>query len=362
MTDRDTTNDPHYQRIRRELETNIQNGRWTPGNRIPGEREIARQAGVSQMTVNRALQELVRSGWLVRRVGSGTFVRDRALERMLVKTLVFVAPFTAHPEEDVYLRTPFDAIRQGAAAEGYSLVIAEVPEGGYNQVVERHPNAAFLFAAPFEEHYGALRDLQQRGVPFVVMGASWPGAPFVCIDSDNAAGARLAVEYLIRLGHTRIAFVNGVENAANCRDRLEGYRQALREHAIDTDDALVVTAESNWELGGKAHRDLTGLLLRSEPVTAILCAGYSITLGVYTLLQTLSLTVPADVSVIGFDDPRSAEHLNPPLTTVRQPLAALGEQSVRRVLEMHGATRMETPNIEYQAVDLIVRESCRRRS
>ncbi len=353
--------EPRYQRVRRQLETNIRSGLWAVGEQIPGERELARQSGVSQMTVNRAIQEMVRAGWLVRRVGAGTFVSEASREpfREAQLTLLVVTPFTDHPEDDVYLSRPFGAIQERASAANCPLMVTQADESRFLEVTERHPHAEFVFVAPSEQGYGVLECLHEQHAPFVVLGASWPDAPFACVDSDNAQGARLAVEYLATLGHERILYINGPQNSTNCRDRLRGYRQgiALRERQNDPD--LTIQADSVSELSPQAKRQLTRLLLHKAPATAILCGGYLLALAVLRELRSLRLRVPEDVSVIGFDDPSSAAHLTPPLTVVRQPLYELGARAAQRLLPWKPPTG-DASGVEYLDVELIVRESCDR--
>ncbi|MGC8782844.1 MAG: substrate-binding domain-containing protein [Armatimonadota bacterium] len=354
--------EPRYRRIQQHIEQLIAQRRVHEGERIPSEREIARQFGVSQMTVNRAIQELVREGVLVRRVGSGTYVQRRQpLARAVTRTsVVMVPPFADHLEEDTYLRWPFHAFRDRAIQDDYVLIVEPASYQGYQEVVQRYPGAGFIFLIPDEEGYDTLHHLFVRGVPFVVLGASWQDAPFACVDSDNIDGARMAMGYLFRLGHERIAYVNGKESATNCRDRLRGYLQAMEERGIVAEEDWIVRPHSNRQLSDEAKHHLTSLLLRRDAVTAIFCAGYYLTLEVLSLIRTLRLRVPEDVSIISFDDPSSAAHLQPPLTVVRQPLYAMGERAVDRLLNRMRSPANEPGGVEYLPVELIVRNSCER--
>lgn len=354
--------EPRYRRIQRHIEQLIAERRVREGERIPGERAIAQQFGVSQMTVNRAIQELVREGILVRRVGSGTYVRRRQLPIPAASrsTVVMVPPFADHLEEDTYLRWPFHAFRDRAVQDDYALVVEPAAYEGYEAVVRRYPGAGFIFLIPPEEGYDTLHRLFVRGVPFVVLGASWRDAPFACVDSDNVGGARTAMGYLFRLGHERIAYVNGKDSATNCRDRLQGYLQAMEEQGIVVEQEWIVRPHSNWRLSEETKRHLMSLLLRRDTVTAVFCAGYYLTLEVLSLIRTLRLRVPEDVSIISFDDPSSAAHLQPPLTVVRQPLYTMGERAVERLLNLLRSPGDEPGGVEYLPVELVVRHSCGR--
>ncbi|MGQ9736338.1 MAG: substrate-binding domain-containing protein [Armatimonadota bacterium] len=354
--------EPRYQRIQKHIEQLIAQRRVREGERIPSEREIARQFGVSQMTVNRAIQELVRAGVLVRRVGSGTYVQRRkpVVSPTARTTVVMVPPFAEHLEEDTYLRWPFHAFRDRAVADNFALVVEAAHYNDYERVVQAYPEAGFIFLIPDEEGYDILHRFFVRGVPFVVLGASWQGAPFACVDSDNIGGARMAVSYLFRLRHQRIAYVNGKDSATNCRDRLQGYLQAMDEHGVPVGDDWIVRARSNWRMDEASRQHLTSLLLCREPVTAIFCAGYYLTLDVLSLVRALRLRVPEDVSIVSFDDPPSAAHLHPPLTVVRQPLYRMGERAVERLLSNMRSPTDEQGGVEYLPVELVVRNSCDR--
>lgn len=355
--------EPHYKRIRRQIEMQIRRGELSPGHRLPGERDLATKFGVSQMTANRALIELVREGWLERRVGSGTFVSHQGslATGLREKTIVLVTPFSECPEEDVYLETPFRAISEQATQEKCTLLVTQSPEARFVEVVDRYPHASFIFVAPGGQSQETLNQLHQQRVPFVVLGASWPEATFSCVDSDNVHGARTAVEYLRLLGHERIAFVNGISNATNCRDRLAGYHQGMRDNGLTVLPEWIVPSDSDWELGEANRRQLTELLLRREPVTAVLCAGFYLTMGLLEMLRTLQIRVPQEISILSFDDQPVAAHLSPPLTTIKQPLYAMGVRAVYRALRLLAQPAEDDTGVEYLPVSLIVRGSCERR-
>lgn len=244
--------------------------------------------------------------------------------------------------------------------DNFALVVEDSHYDSYERVVQAYPEAGFIFLIPDEEGYDTLHRLFVQGVPFVVLGASWQGAPFACVDSDNLAGARMAVSYLFRLRHWRIAYVNGKDSATNCRDRLQGYLQTMSEHGVPVESDWIVRARSNWQMDEGARQHLTSLLLRREPVTAIFRAGYYLTLDTLSLIRTLRLRVPEDASVVSFDDPPSAGHLQPPLTVVRQPLYRMGERAVERLLSLMRSPTDEQGGVEYLPVELVVRNSCDR--
>jgi LacI family transcriptional regulator len=352
--------EPRYLRIQRILETQILEGKLPAGSQLPGERALARQFGVSQMTVNRAIQELVRKGRLYRRSGAGTFVTD-AVQPVRVHGVVLVVPYAEHPQADTYLREPFRAVRHVAQARGLTLQVVQAEVHEYETTAERHAQGALLFIAPPMAAHDVLATLWQRGTRFVVMGASWRTNLFPCVDSDNFGGARRAVEYLLSLGHRRIAYLNGWEGSTNCADRLRGYQHAMEKWGAPVRAEWIVQAGSDSHLSVEARQQLTDLLIRTEHVSAVFIAGYYLALETLTLLRSLGLRVPEDVSIIAFDDPSSAAHLNPPLSTVRQPLYEMGQRAMDLLFEVLTSTE---PNALCQTVylptELVIRESCMR--
>lgn len=350
--------EPRYLRIQRILETQILEGKLPAGSQLPGERALAQQFGVSQMTVNRAIQELVRKGRLYRRSGAGTFVTD-AVQPVRVHGVVLVVPYAEHPQADTYLREPFRAVRNVAQARELTLQVVQADVSEYADVAQRYSHGALLFVAPPSDAYTVLLNLWQSGTRFVVMGASWQMGGFPCVDSDNFGGARRAVEYLLSLGHRRIAYLNGWEGSTNCADRLRGYQHAMEKWETPAHPEWVVQAGSDSHLSVEARQHLTDLLIRTERVTALFAAGFYLTLETLTLLRSLGLRVPEDVSVISFDDPSSAAHINPPLSTVRQPLYEMGQRAMDLLFDVltspDPASLCQTI---YLPTELVIRESC----
>lgn len=350
--------EPRYLRIQRILETQILEGKLPAGSQLPGERALAKQFGVSQMTVNRAIQELVRRGCLYRRSGAGTFVTD-AVQPVRTHGVVLVIPHTELPQADTYLREPFQAMRNVAQARELTLQILQADLEEYEQIAQKHARGALLFIAPPNDAHNVLAQIWQCATRFVVMGASWQSSPFPCVDSDNFGGARRAVEYLLSLGHRHIAYLNGWQGSTNCAERLRGYQQAMEKWKVPINPEWIVQAGSDSHLSIEARQQLTDLLIRTERVTAIFTAGYYLALETLSLLRSLGLRVPEDVSFISFDDPPSAAHLNPPLSTVRQPLYEMGERAMNLLLDVLMGSTPEPPTL-YLPTELVIRESCRR--
>lgn len=188
-----------------------------------------------------------------------------------------------------------------------------------------------------------------------------PGA-IDSISVDNVRGARLAVDHLLALGHRRVGFLSGPLRTVSRLERLTGYRAALAEAGAEPEPALVWEGDSGRgfgdvegaEFGRRGARDLLG---RPDPPTAIFANNDMYALGAYAGARDLGRRVPHDVSIVGFDDIAMAEIAEPPLTTVRQPLADMLESAVRLLVGRLDETHAEPPRHESVRPELVVRAS-----
>lgn len=346
--------------IRNSLVQDIEVGTLAASVRLPGEKELALQFGVSVGTVVRALDSMTREGWLVRRRGSGTYVRTREVQPP--SGVTFVVPYDADVADNEYLSPMFHALRHVCFAGEVPLKIASEPDDAWLTLPERFADSAFYIVSPLASSRGVLTELWKRNARFVVVGASWnEPVPFPAIDSDNRAGARRAVEYLLHLGHRRILIVNADTDSANCLDRQQGYRDALAAYDLEADPALQLWTGSSMEISTEVRNHLTDLLLQRDGCTAIFCAGYYLALEVMQTARRLGLRIPEDISLIGVDDPRSASYLEPPLTTLRQPLQEIGAISASRLLAImrnEDASLANAPLCVRLPMELITRASC----
>lgn len=173
----------------------------------------------------------------------------------------------------------------------------------------------------YQPDAATLAALEKARVPLVVIDPpAEPDGSVRSVGTTNYAGGLAAARHLSELGHRRIAAIGGPDSLWSCRARLDGYRGALRRAGIAPDEALVRTGP----LRADAGRSLAGSLLDlAEPPTAVVAGNDAQAFGVLQALSARGLRAPADVSVTGFDDLPIATWATPPLTTVRQPLAAM---------------------------------------
>jgi LacI family transcriptional regulator len=203
-----------------------------------------------------------------------------------------------------------------------------------------------------------LRQLRGEGIPLVVVDpVNLPDPDLPSVGATNWAGGMAAADHLITLGHRRVGVITGPPDYLCSRARLAGYRSALERAGIAYDPALVRHGNFYHE-GGFEHGEQ---LLAQGDVTAIFAGSDQQALGVYEAARQHGLRIPQDLSVVGFDDLPAARWVSPPLTTVRQPLAEMGQVAAGMLGELIEGVQPRTRRVEL-ATELIIRDSTARRS
>lgn len=203
--------------------------------------------------------------------------------------------------------------------------------------------------ATLAEHIRKLK------LPHVYIDFSPRGEQSNAVMIDNLLGASLAMRHLIDLGHWHIAFVGGDISHPSIATRLEGYKQTLLQAQLPVAEDLIESKES-YTATGHGYHATEKLLARHAPFTAIFAANDAMAIGAMQCLRKNSKQVPADVSVIGFDDVEAGTHTQPQLTTIRVDKEELGAIASRRLVEMI-ETKKEFLGKVFTPVELVVRQS-----
>jgi DNA-binding LacI/PurR family transcriptional regulator len=241
---------------------------------------------------------------------------------------------------------------------GYYLMVASVEEDAVDDggqylrlLVERRIEGLILARAHGADEQVA--QARETGTPIVTIGPR--SGNDVSVDIDNVAAAREAVTHLLAAGHRSIAMITGPADWHAVQNRIRGHRQACEEWGVVPRDELVEHA-SDWSpMSGQAAA--ARLLARNEPFTALFAHSDLLALGAIRELRAHGLEVPKDVSVVGFDDIDVAAFTDPPLTTIRQPMEAVGALAASLVIGQ--ASERITPHPKEHLLPgiLIARES-----
>jgi len=326
-------------------------------------KDIAAQAGVSVMTVSKALRDAPD-------IGSATKTRIRALAQELgympntaaqglrtrrTRLLGLVIPASTNP---VFARMLL-AVEDLAFQQGYDLLLRhtlnmpEREEAVIRRLLARRVDGLLLSPVyRLVQEAPIYQELARIGTPTVLLGhrAAFCQA-FVNVETDDLAGSYKLTQHLLQLGHKRIAFFGGPTAVPAAQERLEGYRRALREAQIELDDRLIFHAGSTIEEGEKAALQM---LQESPQATAVQAFNDLVAIGAGTIFLHQGLRIPGDLSLVGFGNILSSEHFRVPLTTARQAKWEMGSVAVDLLLRL---LRREPVEPRRLPSELIVRQS-----
>ncbi len=325
--------------------------------------DVAKKAGVSFATVSRVLndganvkpEKRERVLRAIKQLGYTTNLQARSLRAgrshligLLVRDLgtAYIGEIMrgvdlelAAAKYDVMLYTTH---RRQTQESAYVTALTRGMTDGLLLVLPRHPEAY-------------LKSLRQKKFPYVVIDHMGIPDPVPAVGATNRAGGYEATRYLLDLGHRRIGLLEGTMNLGCSRDRLEGYRTALREQNIPFDAGLVREGLFQQPKGYVAAIELLQL---PDPPTAIFASNDVMAFGAMEAAREFGKKIPDDISIIGFDDIPQAAQVHPPLTTIRQPLEEMGRRAVRMLLEIIENPERPVEKIELPT-ELVVRESTR---
>lgn len=351
---------PRYLQVRDWLAENIRSGRLPSGEKLPAEKDWAPLLGVSQMTLNRAIQALVREGLIRREVGRGTFVADGETSPRILHIGV-VLHWRRDSDGGHYGSQMLNGIHVAAAGQParFSFIWAapenERTSDHYVDLARQLDVDGLLLVIPPANALPQVSRLRESGTPCIVVGASWPGQGAPCIDFDNATGTELALRHLLAMGHRSIGLVSGAMYLRNSQVRVETFHHVVRAAGVAFDPAWDAVS-STFRLDEAATRRLEDALRAPDGPTAWFAAGYHLSMQAVEVVRKLGRRIPDEISVIGFGDPFTAAYMHPPLTTIRHPIEALGELAAKRLLDAVREEKSSLPS-EILPVELVVRGS-----
>jgi LacI family transcriptional regulator len=196
--------------------------------------------------------------------------------------------------------------------------------------------------------------LSRVQLPLVVLDPlNLPQTSVTSVGSTNFAGGLAATQYLLSLGHRRIAYIGGPAGAACNQARLHGYRAAMEAEGVPVLPCYIRSGHFRYQDG---LENGAAVLALPEPPTAIFVGCDEAALGVMEAARARGLRIPEDLSIVGFDDTQIARMASPPLTTVRQPLREMGGVALRTALRLAAGEKIDSHHVEL-ATELVVRGS-----
>ena len=303
-------------------------------------KDVAKIAGVSIATVSRymadpeSIREKNRDN--VRQAIAKTGYAPNALAQNFRRGKTSLVMVVLPNVGDPFFTGVMKGISQVAEEEGYSLLIRETEMNTLSwdeysaMILSKQADGIILLASicPFTPPSEQRPGRRQAPIVLGCENVTPELGQFPAVRIDNVNAAREATNYLINLGHRKIAFISGLANSMLTADREEGYRLAMTDADLKVPAGWVQEGSLCLEGARKATRKLIN---HKSPPTAIFCGNDEMAMGAVHEIKAAGLRIPEDVSIMGFDDIRYAEVLDPPLTTIAQPAEEIGERTMHRL-------------------------------
>ncbi|MFH1477875.1 MAG: GntR family transcriptional regulator [Verrucomicrobiota bacterium] len=340
--------------VRDHLITAMAASEYAAGEFIPSENELSKQFHLSRPTIRKALLLLEKDGLIVRQPGKGRIVMGRhrprkaANELQLGLNILYVAPLN-------HFYTPaIMAIMRECSRAGIKLNL--IPENDLEKIDKKALNGVLWMAAT-EKQVKQLELMADDRFPVVLINRISEKPNISYVSMDHQQGALAGVEYLAGCGHRNIAFVGGPCEEYPYQERLRGYGQALRNNNIPFNDKLILDIRYSTQIA-----DQISAFLGKNIYSAVFINAAIFVLPVLNALKMLHKRIPEDVSVVCFDDIENEfEHYGPPLTSIRQLISQLGEESVKIFLKITRPLDDDQHSIKKILIpEMIVRQSCRK--
>ncbi len=327
-------------------------------------KDIAKKAGVSVATVSRALKQpdLVKESTrntillAISELEYRPNALARGLRRQKSDSVVVVVPFIHNP----FFSGIVQGIENVAHSHGYKVLLGESQnnqerlDSYADMLMTKEADGLILLGALLPRE--ASEELARTGncnLPLVLACEYFEEYQFPNVRIDNIGAARKATEHLIDLGHKRIAKITGPMDNSLARDRLRGYRDALQSAQIPFDENLVTHSDFAVRSGYEAMKHI---FQAAPDVTSVFCANDETALGAIRAIKERGLSLPDDISIVGFDNVWFSEFTDPPLTTISQPQLKIGETAMKMMLDISSGN-MELPRQEILQYELIIRGS-----
>lgn len=354
---------PLYLQIVDDLKQKVGDGKLQVGDQLNSHQELAKDYGVSLITIKKALSNLIDDGILYSRVGKGTFVarKNSTLNLTKHKSIGIVVR---------NLKSPFfslitQVIEDKAYEVGYNSLIsntAGVINKEDNQIQHfREIGVSGLTIASADHAYevsDTIKQLHKEDFPFVMISYVYDkNIPFVGV--DNEAGAFMATEYLINKGYKRVGYINGEIGNVVGDVRLSGYMRAMNSYIreVISKDIYRLRLKGGWndyQSGFEVGENFASRPASDRP-DAFFCYNDLSALGFMDAVMNAGLKIPDDVALVGFDDIERASYAPVKLTTIHQPTAEIGKRAIQMLID-----KIEGKDVENRVIlkpELIERQS-----
>jgi len=330
----------------------------------PTIKDVANLAGVHPSTVSRVINNDSRISektknkvlLIIKKLGYTPNAIARGLKTKRTHTLGMLIPDITNP----FFAEIARGVEDAANKNNFNVILCNTDdklkkERTYLEILQgKRVDGLILGTAHIRDK--SILELEKKKFPYILVSRNIEGLDKNCIIVDDVAGGIMATEYLIKLGYRKIAHITGPLKVRGSINRLEGYKIALEKHQIEYKEELV--EEGDFRING-GYQAMKKFLKLSKPPTAIFAANDLLALGAMQVIQRKKYHIPKDFCIIGFDDIRLASFVDPPLTTIRQPMLEMGALAVKMLLRIIEEGEFDQRKIVLKS-KLIIRESCKK--
>ncbi|MFT3863829.1 MAG: LacI family DNA-binding transcriptional regulator [Solirubrobacterales bacterium] len=327
-------------------------------------RDVAALAGVSPSTVSHVINNSAgvsattraRVDLAIRELGFEPNQSARSLKRPRVASIGLIVPDLRNP----FFALVTEGVQEKALEEDVVVVLCATDarserEDYYAGMLRSRRLDGVLYVSGTGISTRSLVELAAHG-PIVLIDERLRGMEVPWVGAENRAGARRSAQHVLELGHRRLAFVSGPSALWSSEQRLAGYREAAAAAGLEPDSVAVVEGDYRQASGHAAAETLLAANAELRP-TAILCANDLMAFGVLAYCRQAGISVPDELSVVGFDDVPAAELVCPSLTTVRQPAFEMGRAGTSVLLDRVAGRAITSDPPSLLPTELIERDS-----
>ncbi|KGM44923.1 GntR family transcriptional regulator [Neobacillus niacini] len=356
-----------YNMVKENIMEWIASGKVKPGEKIYSENELVKMFGVSRHTVRQAVGDLVHEGWLYREQGAGTFCsfKKEGIEPTVLpaqtngKNIGVITTYIS----DYIFPSIIRGIESYLTTKGYSLTLActdndiEKEKQCLQTMLSR--NIDGLIVEPSKSsiynpniHY--YLELEQHNIPYLMINQYYPqlSPPHIVVNDEH--GGYIATEHLIKLGHRKIIGLFKSDDLQGV-NRMQGFIRAIREHGIPFFPDMVISYTTE-DMNDIVRNHLNKFYLSDDKPTAIVCYNDQLALMVVDALRNFQISVPDDVSIVGYDDSFLAEAFEVKLTSVAHPKINMGIEAAKRIVAAVEGKDNNPQSITYEP-ELVIRNS-----
>jgi len=329
----------------------------------PTIKDVAKLADVHPSTVSRVINSDSRISektkntvlLVIKKLGYTPNAIARGLKTRRTYTLGMLIPDITNP----FFAEIARGVEDAANRNNFNVILCNTDdkpkkEKTYLEILrEKRVDGLILGTAHIRDN--SILELEKNKFPYILISRNIEKLNKNCIIIDDVTGGIMATEYLIKLGHRRIAHITGPLKTRSALNRLKGYQLALKKHNIEYDNELV--EEGDFRIRG-GYQVMKRFLKLTKLPTAIFAANDLLALGAMQAIQKKNFSIPEKFSVIGFNDIELASFVYPSLTTIRQPILEMGNLAVKMLLKIIIDNEFNQKRVILQP-KLIVRESCK---